>query len=404
MATVEVSPIYLQAKEVGSQVVLLALSGQTTKSGDSIDPHTPIIPRTDFDHDVIEGAIYGTNVLTLHKSGYYIAGAEFYQITDDAKLLLSDKSFTDKHKAYIAAYSVNTNGFYGNPSTAKPDKKKSKKATLCELLMSSASKKPPTIEDDGFYVDTELWYVLLRFMHRRKNVMLIGDSGCGKTALIRLLAGRMGKEFNKFDMAVKDPRKTFCGGLRMTDGNTHFEYARFAKKIQTDGLILMDEISRADPSANNILIPLLDDDRTMYIEDAPDGGGIKAHADCMFWATANLGSEYVGTQALDHALLNRFQAIAIDFPPKDIESKLLVKRAGVSKYQADQIAKMGELIRKNEELSVNVSTRELLDVAEMVFDGWSVAKSVEFTFLSKFESDETDGGERGVVRNIITSI
>ena len=168
----------------------------------------------------------------------------------------------------------------------------------------------------------------------------------------------------------------------------------------------MDELSRATPTANNIFLPLLDGRRTLYIEDAiiEDDRMIKAHEDCVFWATANIGAEFIGTSTLDHALLNRFNQVAVKYPPEDKESLLIQKRFGVSKRDADALVRVVSTIRTNPDLSKDISTRQLFEVAELVADGYTPVNAFKWSVLQQFEGNDADGGEQSTVFSIIQSL
>ena len=87
-----------------------------------------------------------------------------------------------------------------------------------------------------------------------------------------------------------------------------FEYAKFTQDIQKLGVILLDELSRAPVTTNNVLFPCLDSLRMLPVEMAggEDLRSIQVHPDCVFVATANVGAEYTGSMSLDRTLVGRF--------------------------------------------------------------------------------------------------
>src|SRR5690242_9488522 len=69
----------------------------------------------------------------------------------------------------------------------------------------------------------------------------------------------------------------------------------------------------ASATANNLLFPCLDFRRELSMEYCFDNcSPIKVHPNCVFVATANLGSQYTGTHKLDRALIDRFMLIEVD--------------------------------------------------------------------------------------------
>lgn len=356
----------------------------------------------------VEGEHYATNTVSEStKNGWYAVGNELYKITNENGMVFTggqDDPYVDaKHEEYCKKYREYLNGG-AIPTGGLTDKSKRRKKTFLETLQADKSLHPPTIEDNGWYVDVDTWWYLIRNLAKRKNTIMIGKSGAGKTELIRMLTSKLGKTLNIFDMAVSNPNKTFCGNLRAEAGTTHFQYARFAMEIQNPGVILMDELSRAAPTANNIFLPVLDGRRTLYIEDAITEAEIKVNPDCMFWATANIGAEFIGTSGLDHALMNRFNQIAIHYPPADKEALLLQKLYGLNSYDSEAIVKVATGVRENTDLSKDISTRQLFEVAELVGDGYSKLDAFKWSVLQQFEGSDTDGGERATVLSIIQSV
>jgi len=114
---------------------------------------------------------------------------------------------------------------------------------------------------------------------------------------------------------------------------------------------------------------------------------IKAHPECVFIATANIGLEYTGTVPLDKAIKDRFQLIEIDYMTKDIEAEVLVKRCGITLEYAKKVAELAEITRRKagaEELSTAISHRHTLDIGYMIADGFSLRQSLE-SVLPVFE-------------------
>tara|TARA_Y100000034_G_scaffold29728_1_gene36194 strand:+ start:62833 stop:64047 length:1215 start_codon:yes stop_codon:yes gene_type:complete len=397
--------LFLVAEPKEDTSVLMPLKNQrmTTEDGKAVKvDHTLAITPRSLEWDFVPKAVYATDILTKRPQGWYAAGADMYMVADDTGMIVSHDFKDDKHKEYVDAYKKFKKG--GATASENP-KKRGGKITLLRELQNDSRLTPPTIEDDGWYVDEGLWYYMLRCFKKRKNVLFVGASGSGKTELIRFLMSKLNKTINIFDMAVSNPNKTFCGNLRASNGSTSFQLARFAQVIQDEGLVLMDELSRAAPSANNIFLPLLDGRRTLYVEDAtdPKDRQIGVNPDCAFWATANIGAEFIGTNALDHALLNRFQQVGVSYPPKDKEALLLVKRFGVTQKEAEAMVEVAHNIRNNDDLSKDISTRQLFEVAETVADGYNLVDAFTWTILQQFE-DSMDGGERATVNGIIQAM
>ena len=173
----------------------------------------------------------------------------------------------------------------------------------------------PNIENTGFYVESKNWKYLVRNIMRKKPTLLIGPTGTGKTELILMACKQLGINCEVHDMgAMQDPLTDLLGCHRIKDGSSTFDYAKFVDDVQKPGVILLDELSRAPLMTNNILFPCLDSRRELPLAIADSEGprSVKVHPDCVFIATANIGSEYSGTQEIDAALMNRFLPLKVD--------------------------------------------------------------------------------------------
>jgi nitric oxide reductase NorQ protein len=206
-----------------------------------------------------------------------------------------------------------------------------------------------------------------------------------------------------------DPISSLLGVHRLEGGSSKFDYAKFAQDIQKPGVILLDELSRAPIQSNNILFPCLDDRRTLPVEIAgcKDIRSITVHPDVCFIATANIGAEYTGTNIMDRALQNRFFPIELNYPNSKEESKVLQQRCGVNEKEANLIVKVAGEIRNiynKQELSISVSTRETLMIAQLVKDGWTLKDALSMVLLPLFEGTadpKEESTERGKIRKLL---
>lgn len=278
--------------------------------------------------------------------------------------------------------------------------------SLLQQLKADSQLAVPTIQKDGFFIAPKDWYLLVRNIRSKVNTMLVGASGSGKTELVMLACRKLGIRCSVYDMgSMHDPVSGLLGVHRLQQGGVSvFDYAKFTQDIQQPGVVLLDEISRAPVTANNILFPCLDSRRQLPVEIAggKDVRSIPVHPECVFIATANVGAEYTGTMSMDRALVGRFFPLELDYMPCTEEAKVLSKRCSIKPNDAANIVAVAETIRNlygKQELSCSVSTRETLMAGRLVADGWTALEAMEMAFLPLFEGNRTDG-ERSVVSKI----
>ncbi len=318
----------------------------------------------------------------------------------------------DKDKTYELAKQLESYGYsFDWDELTKPKEiDLEDKTTSSNLKRSISAKYPaPKLEECGFHVDPDKWFLLVRNVLRGENTLLTGPSGTGKTELIQHVAKVMEKPLSTQDMGtIFDAQSSLLGVHRINkDGHSDFEFAPFVEHVQKPGIVLLDELNRSTLAANNILFPCLDRRRYLPVDVACGDCGrtIDVHEETSFIATANIGAEYSGTQSIDRALLDRFFPIELDYLREDEEIQVLMKRTGVEEKVASSIVKVANEVRKQakeQELSNAISIRHNLQVASLVSDGFDVDKALMSTIMPLFQ-DGIGISERSKVMSIISA-
>lgn len=236
-----------------------------------------------------------------------------------------------------------------------------------------------------FKVDKATYNILLSNVKAKRSTMLLGPTGVGKTELVKNIADSLGLPLTIFDMGtMSDPIMSLVGThtISVKDDKTTSEFvaSRFSEVIQKPGVILLDELSRAVVTANNLLFPCLDFRRELPMEYCfHNCEPVKVHPDCVFIATANVGSQYTGTHKLDRALLDRFVLIEID-PLNEQMTKEVVRNygKGLNDVQVKTIVDIYNRINKSHEefrVNFNMSIRHLKNIVDLVKDGFTIYDS-----------------------------
>jgi MoxR-like ATPase len=383
-----------------------ALIGQTFEDGAKVDSTVNVSADRALRDAYPTGTTFVTDSLR--------AASKYYQAGNIYPIGILDSDYRDpKHRPteeMLRAYEI----FIGATDlySVSPKEKESSKTTSKSLLGKmklNPELKIPSIGSEGFYVDSDVWYLLMRNIQNQVNTMLIGATGGGKTELVLLACKKLGISCSVYDMgSMYDPVAGLLGVHRLQKGGVSvFDYAKFTRDISKPGVVLLDELSRAPVTTNNILFPCLDSRRKLPVEIAggEDLREIEVHPECCFIATANVGVEYTGTMSMDRALVGRFFPIELSYMPPEQENKVLVKRCGISISDATNIVKVANSLRNmynKQEISSSISTRETLMVGDLVADGWDLVRAMELVLLPLFEGTRSDG-ERGIVCRVISS-
>jgi len=280
------------------------------------------------------------------------------------------------------------------------------KGTRVITKISFKEAKPPK----NFFIDELKWKFLIRNIEKGKNIMMTGPSGCGKTDATFKASKQLGREIIYFNLgATQDPRSTLIGNTHYNkDTGTYFSESLFVHAIQQENaVILLDELSRAHPEAWNILMTVLDPiQRYLRLDEKDDSPTIKVAKGVSFIATANIGMEYTATRVIDRAILDRFSLFEMDVLSEDNEYTLLKSKFPLlDEKKLLQLCSIIGDIRKeinteSPRISTIVSTRNTIEIAELLADGFTIANAAELLIYPLFPNDGNDS-ERVFVKQII---
>ena len=258
------------------------------------------------------------------------------------------------------------------------------------------------------------WKVLMRSVIRGENVMMTGHAGSGKTVSAKAVAKVLSRPFYYFNLgAMQDPRASLIGNTQFSkDKGTYFKKALFVEAISTPyAVILLDELSRAHPDAQNILLTVLDEEqRYLRLDEQEQQETIHVAEGVSFIGTANIGNEYTGTREMDRASIDRYSIIEMDLLTEDEENQLVkMKCPNASEGSLDILTRVSAKIREEylgEESSISnmMSTRRVVKAAMLIEDGFTIAEALEVKLLPLFSNEGGADSERQFVKNLISSI
>ena len=277
---------------------------------------------------------------------------------------------------------------------------------VVDFIQQSYGLKPK-----GLVMNSLKWKYLIRSAVRGKNIMMTGPAGCGKTLAAKSLINGLDRPNFYFNLgATQDPRATLIGNVHFDKSKgTYFSESLFVKAIQTpNAVILMDELTRAHPDAWNILMTVLDQgQRYLRLDEADGQATIKVAEGVCFVATANIGNEYTATRQLDKALMDRFVVIEMDTLSDEEEHGLLTYLyPTVDSDMLNNVAKIAFMTRsesmtENPRISGGVSTRTFVEIAGLLFDGFTLEESADITIYPQYDADGGVDSERTFVKQIV---
>jgi MoxR-like ATPase len=260
-----------------------------------------------------------------------------------------------------------------------------------------------------FIISDLKWKYLMRCLNKGKNIMFVGPAGTGKTQVVFKAADILDRQVFYFNHgSTQDPRSVLIGNTFFKEG-TYFEESMFVKALKTpNAIILMDELSRANPEAWNILMPVLDVNiRQLRLEESEVSPTVEVAEGVSFVATANVGFEYTSARSLDRALADRFSVLEMDILDKESEIKLLaMKHPNIDPEFCEMICDLSDKIKKeatkdSPRVTNILSTRILLEMAEMGVDGFTLGEIAELILYPQYSDDGGIESERTYIRQII---
>ena len=185
------------------------------------------------------------------------------------------------------------------------------------------------VPEEFKFSDDTTFYSMLRNIYRGKSILITGPSGCGKSSLGKILAEITDKPFYAFNFGdTMNPSAKLLGDTKFDkEKGTWFKPSRFvsALKDERGSFIMLDEVTR-DRTGDlaNILMPVLDGQRYLALDESEDADTVKIDSGAFFFATANIGREYLGaSHDLDRAWKDRFTGgiYELEYLPADKETE-----------------------------------------------------------------------------------
>lgn len=242
------------------------------------------------------------------------------------------------------------------------------------------------VEIDG--VLPECFDHLMQLAKARKNIMMVGPSGAGKTHNAAVIAKALELDFATQSCSAGMSESALSGWLIPIEEGGTFTYApsEFVKIYENGGVFLFDEIDAADPNVLIFMNQALANDG-FHLPQRYENPKVKKHKDFVAVAAANtygIGADamYTARNQLDAATLDRFRVGIVDVDySAAVEEKLV----------DENVLAWGREVRKviaDKSLRRVMSTRLMIDATDMKRKcGWSL-EQIESSYFSDWSPEE----------------
>jgi nitric oxide reductase NorQ protein len=200
------------------------------------------------------------------------------------------------------------------------------------------------------------------------SVVLKGPTGCGKTRFVEAMAHDLERPL--ITVSCHDDLSTadLVGRFLLEGGETRWVDGPLTRAVRDGAICYLDEVVEARQDTTVVLHPLADHRRQLPIDRL--GLVLDAPANFCLVVSYNPGYQSV-LKDLKDSTRQRMVAIGFDFPPTDMEEKIVAHEGRVDPEQAAQLVRLARAIRRLETSGLRevASTRVLIAAARLFGDG-----------------------------------
>jgi nitric oxide reductase NorQ protein len=218
------------------------------------------------------------------------------------------------------------------------------------------------------------------------SVLLKGPTGCGKTRFVEAMAHDLERPLITVachdDLTAAD----LVGRFLLQGGETVWVDGPLTRAVRDGAICYLDEVVEARQDTTVVLHPLADHRRQLPI----DRLGITLEAAPGFCLVVSYNPGYQSVlKDLKDSTRQRMVAIELDFPPPEIEEKIVAHEAGVENRTAERLVRLAQAVRRLETAALRevASTRVLVAAARLTVEGLTVRDAARAAIAGPLTDD-----------------
>jgi nitric oxide reductase NorQ protein len=199
-------------------------------------------------------------------------------------------------------------------------------------------------------------------------VVLKGPTGCGKTRFVEAMAHDLGRPLVTVSCHDDLTTADLVGRFLLEGGETRWVDGPLTRAVREGAICYLDEVVEARQDTTVVIHPLADHRRQLPI----DRLGVVLDAAPGFSLVVSYNPGYQSVlKDLKDSTRQRMVAIELDFPPADVEEKIVCHEAGVDHEQAARLVRLAQAIRRLPTAGLRevASTRVVIAAARLSTEG-----------------------------------
>ncbi|WP_420130450.1 CbbQ/NirQ/NorQ/GpvN family protein [Longimicrobium sp.] len=217
-------------------------------------------------------------------------------------------------------------------------------------------------------------------------VMLKGPTGCGKTRFVEHMAWRLQRPLVTIachdDLSASD----LTGRYLIRGGETVWMDGPLAVAARMGALCYLDEVVEARQDTVVVIHPLTDDRRLLPV----DKTGELIHAADGFQLVISYNPGYQhALKDLKPSTRQRFVALEFDFPPEELETRIVAHEGGIDPRAAAPLVRLAGRVRRlrDQGLAESPSTRLLISTARLMAGGIPAEQACRAALVNPLTDD-----------------
>jgi nitric oxide reductase NorQ protein len=210
--------------------------------------------------------------------------------------------------------------------------------------------------------------VFMAAFRQELAVILKGPTGCGKTRFVEAMAHDLERPLVTVSCHDDLTAADLVGRFLLDGGDTRWVDGPLTRAVREGAICYLDEVVEARQDTTVVIHPLADHRRQLPI----DRLGIVLDAAPGFCLVVSYNPGYQSVlKDLKDSTRQRMVAIELDFPPPDVEEKVVAHEARVDPETAALLVRLGQAIRRLETAGLRevASTRVLIAAGRLVVEG-----------------------------------